>query len=158
LAQKIPITRNGYERLQEELRRLKTKARPQAVAAIKAAREHGDVSENAEFEAAKEHQAHVEGRILTLENKLARAEVLDTRGQVPDRVRFGATVVLEDLTSGDRVTYKIVGEDEGDVAQGLLSVTSPVGRALIGKGVDDEVTVRVPSGVREYEILEIRFE
>ena len=135
---------------------MKTKERASVVEAIRVAREHGDISENAEYEAAKDSQAHLEGRILQLEDKLARAEIVDISGQSPDRVRFGTTVVLEDLNSGDEVTYTLVGEEEADVAQGLLSVTSPVGRALIGKAIDDEVAVKVPSGVREYEVREIR--
>ncbi len=157
MTDKVHMTPRGFESLQEELRRLKTKERPKIVEEIKRAREHGDLSENAEYDAAKEQQGHIEGRIRVLEDKLSRAVVVDTRGQLADRVRFGATVVLEDLNSGDEVTYTLVGEDEADVAQGLLSVTSPVGRALIGRRVDDEVRVRVPSGTREYEVRGIRF-
>jgi len=126
------------------------------VQAIKVARAHGDLSENAEYDAAKEGQGHIESRILMLEDKLARAQVVDLGDQTPDRVLFGTTVVLEDLSSGDEVTYTLVGEDEADIRQALLSVKSPVGRALIGKRVDDEVTVEVPSGVKQYEIRDIR--
>ena len=136
------MTRRGYEALQEELRQLKTQERPRVVEAIKVAREHGDLSENVEYEAAKERQSHIEGRILAIEDRLSRAQVVDP-GELPtDRVRFGTTVVLEDLDSGEEVTYSLVGEDEADVSRGLLSVNSPVGRALIGKCADDEVTVR----------------
>jgi transcription elongation factor GreA len=158
VSDKIPMTRRGYDALKEELRRLKTSDRIQIVEDIRRAREHGDISENAEFEAAKERQAHIEGRIRILEDRLARADVVEIRGQTADRVRFGATVVLEDLDSGAQVTYALVGEDEADVGNGLLSVTSPVGRALIGKAVGDEVVVKVPSGTRQYEIHKIRFE
>ncbi len=150
------MTRRGYEALVEELRRLKTKERPRAVEAIKLARSHGDISENAEYDAAKEQQAHIEGRIAQIEDKLARAEVVDTRDLELDRVRFGTTVVLSDLDSGDEITYTLVGQDEADIERSLLSVTSPVGRALIGKERDEEVKVRVPSGTRTYEIRDIK--
>ena len=152
------MTQRGYDALKEELKRLKTKERPAAVEAIRVAREHGDFSENAEYDAAKENQGHVEGRISTFEGRLARAEVVDTASLPLDRVRFGHTVVLEDVESGDEVAYTLVGEDEADIAQGLLSVTSPVGRALLGKEVDDEVSVTVPAGTRVYEVREIRRE
>ena len=142
--------------LQEELRRLKTKDRPAVVESIKVAREHGDLSENAEYDAAKEQQAHIEARIRNIEDKLARAEVVKTTDVEPDRIRFGTTVVLEELESGDEVEYTIVGEDEADVTKGLLSVLSPVGRALLGKAVDEEVVVHVPAGTRQYEVREIR--
>lgn len=151
------MTPQGHERLQAELKRLKAEDRPRIVREIKAAREHGDLSENAEYHAAKEQQGMTEARIKDLEDKLSRAEVVDTSKMEPDRVRFGATVVLEDLESGDEVTYTLVGEDEANISKGLLSVTSPVGRALIGKRPDDEVVVRVPSGTREYEVRNISF-
>lgn len=157
MADKVHMTRRGFEQLHEELRRLKNVERHQIVDEIRRAREHGDLSENAEYDAAKERQGHVEARIRTLEDKIARAEVVESAGQPNDRVRFGATVVLEDLSSGDEVTYTLVGEDEADVANGLLSVKSPIGRALIGKQVDDEIVVRVPSGTREFEVREISF-
>lgn len=158
VADKVHMTRRGHDLLTEELRRIKSEERPRVVEEIKRAREHGDVSENAEYEAAKESQGHIEARIRLLEDKLARAEVVDVAGQSADRVRFGATVILEDLISGGEVTYRIVGEDEADISMGLLSVTSPVGRALIGRCVDDEVIVAVPAGRKEFEIREIRFE
>jgi transcription elongation factor GreA len=151
------MTRRGHEQLTLELRRLKLEERPRIVEEIRLAREHGDLSENAEYDAAKEKQGQVEARIVVIEDKLARAEIVDTTGQSSDLVRFGATVVLEDLNSGDEVTDTLVGEDEDDVAQGMISVQSPVGRALIGKRVDDEVAVAVPSGTREFEIREIKF-
>ncbi len=150
------MTPRSHDQLQKELRRLKTRERPAIVEAIKVAREHGDLSENAEYDAAKESQGFIESRILMLEDKLARAQVVDLGEQTPDRVLFGTTVVLEDLGSGDEVTYTLVGEDEADIKQALLSVKSPVGRALLGKRVDDEVTVKVPSGVKQYEIRDIR--
>jgi transcription elongation factor GreA len=152
------MTRQGHEMLTEELRRLKGIERPATSEAIRRAREHGDISENAEYDAAKEKQAMIEARIRLIEDKLARAEVVDASGQPPDKVRFGTTVVLEDLVTGDEITYRIVGEDEADVTRGLLSVTSPVARALIGKAVEDQVKVVVPAGRREYEVREIRFE
>ncbi len=156
MREKVPMTPRSHDQLQKELRRLKTRERPAIVEAIKVAREHGDLSENAEYDAAKNSQGFIESRILMLEDKLARAQVVDLGEQTPDRVLFGTTVVLEDLGSGDEVTYTLVGEDEADIKQALLSVKSPVGRALLGKRVDDEVTVKVPSGVKQYEIRDIR--
>ncbi len=150
------MTPRSHDQLHQELRRLKTRERPAMVEAIRVAREHGDLSENAEYDAAKESQGQIESRILMLEDKLARAQVVDLGEQTPDRVLFGTTVVLGDLGSGDEVTYTLVGEDEADIRQALLSVKSPVGRALIGKRVDDEVIVEVPSGVKQYEIRDIR--
>jgi transcription elongation factor GreA len=158
VAEKVHMTRRGYEGLQERLRLLKVDERRKIVREIQVARELGDLSENAEYHAAKERQGHLEARIREIEDKLARAEVIDTSGQATDRVRFGATVVLEDSASGEEVSYMIVGEDEADVSQGRISIHSPVARALIGKEVDDEVIVRVPSGTKEYEIHEIRYE
>ena len=151
------MTPRGYSLLEEELRRLRAEDRPRIVREIEVARAHGDISENAEYDAAKDKQGMIEARIRQIEDRLARAEVVDMSGQPPDKVRFGTTVVLEDLASGDEVTYRIVGEDEADVSKGLLSVTSPVARALIGKEVDDHVDVAVPAGRRSYEVREIRF-
>ena len=150
------MTPRSHEMLQEELRHLKGKERPAAVEAIRLAREHGDLSENAEYDAAKEKQGFLEARIRMLEDHLARAQVVESTGETPDRVRFGTTVVLGDLDSGDEVEYTLVGEDEADVTKGLLSVQSPVGRALLGKAVDEEVVVKVPAGTRQYEVREIR--
>jgi transcription elongation factor GreA len=152
------MTRAGYEKLEAELKRLKTVERPTIVKEIEAARAHGDISENAEFHAAKERQSHVETRVRLLEDKLARAQVIDPSGQSAHQIRFGATVDLEDADSGERVRYTIVGEDESDAATGLISVSSPVARALLGRAVGDSVSVRVPKGTRELEVLEIRFE
>jgi transcription elongation factor GreA len=158
MADRVPMTPRGYAQLESELKRLKTVDRVQIVKEIEAARAHGDISENAEFEAAKERQAQIEARIRQIEDRLARAQVIDPTTQSPDAVRFGATVLLMDIESGDEITYTIVGEDESDVAAGRISVTSPVGRALMGKPVDEVVRVQVPRGTREFEIREIRFE
>ena len=152
------MTRDGYEALKEELQRLKTVERPRNVKEIETAIAHGDISENAEYHAAKEKQSHIAGRIAALEDKLARAQVIDTTGQVADRVRFGVTVVLADVDSAEEISYRIVGEDEADVKKGLISITSPVAQALLNKQVDDEVRVQVPKGMREFEILAIRFD
>jgi transcription elongation factor GreA len=156
MAERIPMTQGGYEKLEAELKRLRTVERPNIVKEIELARAHGDLSENAEFHAAKERQSHVEGRVRILEDRLARAQVIDPSGQALDSVRFGITVVLEDTDTGDRATYTILGEEEADAANGRISVTSPVARALLGKEEGDNVTVRVPKGTREFEILEIR--
>jgi len=152
------MTRDGYEALKEELQRLKTVERPRNVKEIETAIAHGDISENAEYHAAKEKQSHIAGRIAALEDKLARAQVIDTTGQVADRGRFGVTVVLADVDSDEEISYRIVGEDEADVKKGLISITSPVAQALLNKQVDDEVRVQVPKGMREFEILAIRFD
>ncbi|MDJ0789233.1 MAG: transcription elongation factor GreA [Myxococcota bacterium] len=158
MSDRVPMTPRGFAQIEEEHKRLKTVDRPQIVKEIEIARAHGDISENAEYHAAKERQGHIEGRIALLEDKLARAQVIDGSGQSTDRVSFGATVGLEDTESGESVTYRIVGEDEADVSNGLISVTSPIARALMGKELDATVQVRVPKGTREFEILEIRFE
>ncbi|MBW2425387.1 MAG: transcription elongation factor GreA [Deltaproteobacteria bacterium] len=156
--ERVPMTPRGYEALKQELHRLKTVERPANVKDIEEAIAHGDLSENAEYHAAKEKQAHIAGRIAMLDDKIARAQVIETSGQEADRVRFGATVVLSDVENEEEVSYTIVGEDEADAKQGLISVTSPVARALMSKEVGDEVSVKVPKGVRELEVLEIRFE
>jgi len=148
----------GYEALKAELHRMKTVERPENVKEIEEAIAHGDLSENAEYHAAKERQSHIAGRIASLDDKLARAQIIDSTGQTPDKVRFGATVVLGDMDSGDQVTYQIVGEDEADASEGRISVTSPVARALMNKEPDDEVTVKVPKGTRQFELLEIRYD
>ena len=158
MSERVPMTRQGYDKLEADLRELKTVDRPQIVKEIEVARAHGDISENAEFHAAKERQSHIEGRIRQLEDKLARAQVIDPTGPTPDSVRFGVTVVLLDIETEDEVTYTLVGEDESDIAKGLLSISSPIARALLGKAVDDVVRVQVPKGTREFEVREIRFE
>ncbi len=158
MSDRIPMTRAGYEKLQDEVKRLKSVERPKVVKEIEVARAHGDISENAEFHAAKERQSHIEGRIRMIDDRIARAQVIDPSGQNADQVRFGTTVELVDTDTDDEVTYMIVGEDEADAAQGRISITSPVARALLGKAVGDAVTVRVPKGTREFEILEIRID
>ena len=153
---RVPMTKRGHASLQEELRRLRSDERPLSIRQIEEARAHGDLSENAEYHAAKEHQAQLEARMRAIEDKLARAQVLDPAGQSLDAVRFGLTVVLSDVETDEHVTYTLVGEDEADVGNGLISINSPVARALLGKSVDDEVVVRVPKGKREFQILDIR--
>ena len=158
MADRIPMTPSGYEKLEGELRRLKSVDRRAISQEIEIARAHGDISENAEFHAAKEKQSHIEGRIRIVEDKLARAQVIETGGNSPETVRFGVTVVLTDDDTGEKVQYTITGEDESNVSAGLISVTSPVARALLGKRVGDEVTVRVPKGNRSFEVLDLRFD
>jgi transcription elongation factor GreA len=158
MSDRIPMTPRGKAMLDEELKRLKSSDRPRIVKEIEIARAHGDISENAEYHAAKERQGQIEARIRLLEDRLARAQVIDGRGQSDQKVSFGATVVLSDVSSGDEVTYTIVGEDEADIGRGMISVTSPVARAIMGKERDASVRVQVPKGTREFEILEIRFE
>ncbi len=154
----VPMTREGFVKLTNDLERMKRVERQKAIADIAVARGHGDITENAEYDAAKERQAFVEGRIRGMENKLANAQVIDTKNLPSDRIVFGATVRLSDIDNGQEVSYRIVGEDEADVKNGKISVTSPVGQALIGKELNDTVQVRAPGGVREYEILDIRYE
>ena len=155
----IPLTTTGSELLRQELHRLKTVDRPNAITAIAEARTHGDLSENAEYDAAKERQSFIEGRIKEIEAKLANAQVIDPKRVDADgRCVFGATVELEESKGGESVTYQIVGEDEADIKKGKVSVGSPIARALIGKVAGDEVEVQTPGGVRKYEILEVRYE
>ena len=160
MANRVPMTREGYAKLEEELRRLRTQERPKIVKEIETARAHGDISENAEFHTAKERQSHIESRVLQIEDRLARAQVIDAKdsGPPPEEVRFGVTVVLLDSETDEEVTYTIVGEDESDAANGRISITSPIARALLGKSVDATVTVHVPKGTREFEVREIRVE
>jgi transcription elongation factor GreA len=154
----VPITKRGAELLKEELQRLKTKDRPAVIAAIAEARSHGDLSENAEYDAAKERQSFIEGRIADLEGKLGAAQIIDPALlDAEGRVVFAATVHLEDLESGEKVTYQIVGVDEADLKEMKVSITSPIARALIGKYAGDVVQVQAPSGIREYEILDVRY-
>lgn len=156
--QRVPMTPRGYEALKQELQRLKSVERPANIKDIEEAIAHGDLSENAEYHAAKEKQSHIAGRMAMLDDRIARAQVIDTTDQVPDKVRFGATVRLADIEGDEEVTYTILGEDEADAREGRISVTSPVARALMNREVGDEVRVKVPKGVREFEILEIRFD
>ncbi|HEY6008471.1 MAG TPA: transcription elongation factor GreA [Geobacteraceae bacterium] len=158
MSQSVPMTRESYDCLQEELKRLIREERPRVIQDIAEARAHGDLSENAEYDAAKNRQSFIEGRIQELGDKLARAYVVDLSNLKPDKVVFGATVSLYDTASEDEVTYKIVGEEEADIKLGKISCTSPVGKALIGHKLDDTVRVKVPAGLKEYEIVEIRYE
>ncbi len=155
---KFPITLRGAELLREELKRLKTVDRPSVVAAIAEARSHGDLSENAEYDAAKERQGFIEGRIAEVEGKLGHAQIIDPAALDADgRVVFGATVDLEDMDNAQQVTYQIVGDDEADLKQNKISLNSPVARALIGKFAGDVAEVQTPGGRREYEILDVRY-
>ncbi|HHU95206.1 MAG TPA: transcription elongation factor GreA [Alcaligenaceae bacterium] len=154
----IPLTAQGAERLKAEIHRLKTVERPDVINAIAEARAQGDLSENAEYDAARERQAFVEGRIRELEGTISNAQIIDpTSLSVGDKVVFGATVTIEDLDSGSQVTYQIVGDVEADIRENRISVSSPVARALIGKSTGDVVEVQAPGGMREYEILTIEY-
>jgi transcription elongation factor GreA len=156
---RTPMTLRGAETLRSELRRLKTEARPNVIKAIAEARGHGDLSENAEYHAAREQQGFIEGRISEIENKLATAEIIDpTKLPNTGKIVFGAVVELEDQDSGSRVVYQIVGEDEADIRAGRISVTSPIARALVGKTKSDVVDVSAPGGVHSYEIVLVRYE
>lgn len=156
---KVHLTVAGAEKLRAELHRLKTVDRPSVIQAIAEARSHGDLSENAEYEAAKERQGFIEGRISEVEAKLGNATVIDPKSLDADgRCVFGATVEIEDTDSGEQMTYQIVGEDEADIKGGKISVGSPTGRALIGKNSGDVVEVQTPGGRREFEILAVRYE
>jgi len=152
---RIPMTPAGYDALKEKIRQLKQVERPEVIRAIQEARAHGDITENAEFEAAKERQAFIEGKIGELEHKVAFAEVIDPSKVTTDRVTFGCTVVLENLNTEDEVKYQLVGPDESDVSQGRISVSSPIGKAMIGKEVGDEIVVQAPGGQRRYELVHI---
>ena len=150
------MTPNGHRKLQEELKRLKTVERQEVIKLIEYARSLGDLSENAEYETAKQRQSFVEGRIQELESKLSRAEVIDPATlKNKDRVTFGVSVKLENLETGETVSYQLVGADESEPENGFISITSPIGRALIGKSIDDEVIVNAPGGIREFVVLEI---
>ncbi len=155
---KVPLTVHGAQKLRQELHDLKSVQRPMIIAAIAEARAHGDLSENAEYHAAKERQSFAEGRIAELDGKLSNAEIIDPKSLDADgRCVFGATIVLEELENAVKVTYQIVGEDEADIKQGKISVNSPIARALIGKSAGDVAEVQAPGGVREYEILEVKY-
>lgn len=155
---KFPITVAGVEMLKQELHRLKTVERPSTIVAIAEARSHGDLSENAEYDAAKEKQSFIEGRIAEVESKLANAQIIDPKLLDADgRCVFGATVDLKDLTASDSVTYQIVGDDEADIKKGKISIGSPIARALIGKYAGDTVDAHTPGGIRQYEILDVRY-
>ena len=156
---KVPMTVRGAELLREELKRLKSEDRPAVIRAIAEARAHGDLKENAEYHAAKEQQGFIEGRIAEIESKLSNIQEIDvTAIDAKGKVVFGSTVELLDVDSDQEIAYKIVGEDEADIKTGLISYTSPIARALIGKTIGDEVCVTAPGGDRNYEIIEIRYE
>ncbi|HEX9757265.1 MAG TPA: transcription elongation factor GreA [Nitrospiria bacterium] len=155
---KIPITKNGYEQLLKDLERLKRVERPKVIEAIAEARAHGDLSENAEYAAAKERQSFVEGKIQNLENKISEAQIIDTKNLSNEKVVFGTTVVLKNTETDEKKRFTLVGQEEADIKKGEISVQSPVGKALIGHKVGDWVTIVTPSKTVEYEILEIGFD
>ena len=155
--ERFPITNNGFEKLELELKNLKTVERPSVIKSIAEAREHGDLSENAEYHAAKEKQSFIEGRIADLENKISRAEVIKTEKLSGEKVIFGATVTLGDLENKKKIIYQIVGTEEADVENGKVSISSPLAKALLGKKIDDTVEVYSPGGSREYDIEKIEF-
>jgi transcription elongation factor GreA len=155
---KTPITKTGYDRLKKELEHLKTVALPENIRDIEQARSHGDISENAEYAAAKERQSFIHGKIQELENNLASSRIIDLSSLRDDRVAFGATVRIEDVHTGKEIQYRLVGPFESDINQNKISVTSPLGKAMIGKEIGDEVTVKAPGGIREFQIVDIRIE
>ncbi len=157
MSQKIPMTSEGLVNLEDELRHLKNIARPEVIRAIALAREHGDLSENAEYHAARDRQSFIEGRVGELEDKIARAEVIDVSKLSGKTVKFGAKVSLIDEDTEEKLIYQIVGQDEADVKQGRLAITSPLARALIGKSVGESVEVNTPKGEKAYEITRVRF-
>ena len=157
MIEKVPMTEAGFTRLQDELKRLKTVERTSVVKALESAREHGDLSENAEFHAAKERQSFIETRVMELEDKLRRADVIDVSALSGNRVQFGVTVRLADEDTNEKVTYTIVGTDEADIKEGLLSVTSPLARGIIGKNKGDSAEVNTPGGLKYYEILTVTY-
>jgi transcription elongation factor GreA len=154
---KIPMTADGYNRLRAELKQLKSVERPAIIRAISEAREHGDIAENAEYHAARDRQSFIEGRVMELEDKVARAEVIDVSKLSGSVIKFGARVTLADEESDEEQTFLIVGEDEADISRGRLSVTSPLARALIGKGKGDSVEVTTPRGAKSYEVVTVDF-
>ncbi len=155
--EKVPMTMEGYRKLETELHRLKAEERPRIIQQIAEARDHGDLSENAEYHAAKDAQGLNEAKVAELEDKIARAEIIDLAKLSGSSVKFGATVTLEDEDSGDKVKYKIVGEDEASLREGKISISSPIARALIGKAKGDSAEVTTPRGARSYSILKIEF-
>jgi len=157
MTQKIPMTAEGYNRLQEELQHLRLTARPEVIQAIAEAREHGDLSENAEYHAARDRQSFIEGRVAEIEDQMARAEVIDVSKLSGDTVKFGATVTIADEDTDEETTYQIVGEVEADVKENKISVTSPIARGLIGKSVGDSVEIETPKGQKFFEIVSVHF-
>lgn len=157
MTDKVPMTLAGFARLEEELRHLKSIERPAVVKAIAEAREHGDLSENAEYTAARDRQSFIEGRVMELEDKISRAEVIDVAKLSGKVIKFGATITLVDEDSDEQVQYQIVGQDESDIKDGRLSISAPLARALIGKTVNDTVEVSTPSGSKSYEVLKVLY-
>jgi transcription elongation factor GreA len=155
MIERMPISRMGHERLKKELENLERRERHDVIRAIEVAREHGDLKENAEYHAAKERQGHIEGRILELKDKLSRAEVIDCSDVNCSRAVFGTVVTMLDLDEDVEVTYQLLGPEESDVEKGVISIQSPLGRAILGKEVDDEVKVVTPGGIREFEVMDI---
>lgn len=153
--ERTPITRQGYETLKRELEYLKANERPQVIRAIEEARAHGDLSENAEFEAAKNRQGFIEGRMCELEFKLASADIIDTDNLSRDRAVFGSSVILENIDTGETVQYQLVGPDESNIEKGRISVTSPLGRAIVGKKTGETLVLKAPGGIRQYELVDI---
>jgi len=155
--ERVPMTADGYQRLEVELKKLKTEERPAVIKAISEAREHGDLSENAEYHAARERQSFIEGRVRELEDKISRAQVIDISKMSGETIKFGATITLADEDTDEESTYQIVGVDEADIGQGLLSVTAPLARAVMNKAVGESVTVDTPGGSRDYEIVSVDY-
>ena len=155
MMKKMPITKNGFEKLKKDLEQLKTVALPENIRDIEAARAHGDITENAEYAAAKERQAFIHGKMQELENNLALSQIIEVRDLNSDKVVFGSTVTIEDISDGKSIQYQLVGPFESDINQNMISVTSPIGKALIGKRMGDEVSVKTPGGIREFEIVNI---
>ena len=154
---KLPMTSNGYDKLQEELKKLVNEARPKIIAAIAEARSHGDLSENAEYQYAKEQQSLIEGKIADLESAISRADVIDVKSIEGNEIKFGATIEIQDDESGNRSLYQIVGEYESDIENKKLSVTSPLARGLIGKSVEDTVEINSPKGLKTYTIISVKY-
>ena len=157
MSNRIPMTSSGYARLEEELKRLKNDERPSVIKALAEAREHGDLSENAEYHAARERQSFIEGRMLELEDKLARAEIIDISQQGGSSIKFGAKVKLIDEETDEEVVYQIVGPEEAEIQRGLLSISAPLGRALIGREAGDSIEVSTPRGTRYFEVVEVDY-
>ncbi len=155
MMKKMPITKNGFEKLKKDLEHLKTVALPENIRDIEAARAHGDITENAEYAAAKERQAFIHGKMQELENNLALSQIIEVKDLNSDKVVFGSTVTIEDISDGKSIQYQLVGPFESDINQNMISVTSPIGKALIGKRMGDEVSVKTPGGIREFEIVNI---
>ena len=158
MTSKIPMTPGGHKKLKERLKHLKSVERPKNIAAIETARGHGDLSENADYSAAKEHQAHIAREMREIEDKLARAQVIDPATVNHDKVAFGATVTLLDMDSDAKITYQIVGVDESDIQSGKISIEAPIARALIGKAEGEGIQLKTPKGIKEYEIVSIKFQ